>query len=101
MPTHITMLFCAAFAGPLMAAGPKAKLKPVFPGKRWQRRSPAQVGLDAAKLKVFQKLVGGRGCITRHGYLVHTCGAYDKPHDVASAVKPFYSFLLLKAVASL
>ena len=92
-------LLCTLLAGPLGAAAPKPNpKKPVFPGKQWLRRSPAAAGLDRVKLDAFRQIVGGRGCITRHGYLVHSWGAYDKPHDVASAVKPFYSFLLLKAV---
>jgi len=72
----------------------------VFPGKTWERRSPAEVGLDAAKLKAFREFVGGRGCIVRHGYLVESWGEYDRPHDVASALKPFYSYLMMQAVAS-
>ncbi len=69
----------------------------VFPQARWQRRTPASQGLDEAKLAQFQEFVGGRGCIVRHGYLVDSWGEYDQPHDVASAVKPFYSYLMLKA----
>ncbi len=68
-----------------------------FPGKEWIRKSPKDIGLNEAKLEEFKSIVGGRGCVVRDGYLVYSWGDYTKPHDVASAVKPFYSYLLLKA----
>ncbi|MEZ6148274.1 MAG: serine hydrolase [Planctomycetaceae bacterium] len=71
-----------------------------FPRKEWQSRSPEEVGLDAGKLEEFREFVGGRGCVVRHGYLVDSWGDYDRPHDIASAIKPFYSYLMLQAVAS-
>ena len=46
----------------------------VFPGKAWAKKTPAEVGLDARKLKQFSQFVGGRGCVVRHGYLVYTWG---------------------------
>jgi len=49
----------------LLAVRPAAA-QGVTPGKTWERRTPAQVGMDAAKLDAFAKYVGGRGCVTRH-----------------------------------
>ena len=71
---------------------------PVFPGKTWERRTPAEVALDAAKLDELAALVEGRGCVVRHGYLVYTWGDEAKSRDVASAVKPLISTLLAIAV---
>jgi CubicO group peptidase (beta-lactamase class C family) len=73
---------------------------PVFPGEQWQRRTPAEVGLETARLDEFRNIVGGRGCVVRDGYLAYCWGEYDRPHDVASALKPFYSYFLMQALAA-
>lgn len=72
--------------------------EPIFPGKTWAKKSPAEVGLDAEKLKAFSKFVGGRGCVIRHGYLVYSWGDVGRRADVASAAKVFYSHFLFKAL---
>jgi CubicO group peptidase (beta-lactamase class C family) len=71
---------------------------PVYPASDWERREPENVGLSIDKLKELAKLVGGRGCVVRHGYLVYTWGDPAKSGDIASAVKPVISTLLLMAV---
>ena len=55
-------LAAVAAAGTLPAA---PGVTPVFPGKTWQWKDPAQVGMDRAKLDEFARYVGGRGCIVR------------------------------------
>ncbi|NOZ85300.1 MAG: hypothetical protein GXP49_03370 [Deltaproteobacteria bacterium] len=70
----------------------------VFPGTDWETRTPAQVGLDKGKLDGIAGYLGGRGCITRHGYMVYTWGDYKRRGDVASAAKPWYSTFLFMAV---
>jgi len=72
--------------------------KVVFPGKTWETRRPAEVGLAVDQLKEFSQYVGGRGCVVRHGYLVYSWGDIGRRADVASACKPFYSHLLFKAL---
>jgi CubicO group peptidase (beta-lactamase class C family) len=87
----IPLLFCAL--------GVSAVSEPeVYPGEEWQLRQPEQVGLARAKLDALRDLVGGRGCVVRHGYLVYAWGDATKSADVASAVKPVISTLLLMAV---
>jgi CubicO group peptidase (beta-lactamase class C family) len=71
---------------------------PVFPDKDWEKRSPEELGLLADKLRALARLVGGRGCVVRHGYLVFTWGDVTKSGDIASAVKPIISTLLFLAV---
>jgi len=83
-----TLLFLSSIA---MAAG-------VYPGKAWTRKPPAEAGLDAARLKAFSDFVRGRGCVTRHGYMIYTWGDHKRRGDVASAAKPWYSHFLFKAV---
>ena len=80
-------------------AADESRVATVFPGKIWEQRPPAEMGLDAARLEEVRDFIGGRGCIVRNGYLVYAWGEYDRPHDIASALKPFYSYLLLQAVA--
>lgn len=71
---------------------------PVYPGAVWEIRLPEEVGLSSAKLKELSELVGGRGCVVRHGYMVYAWGDQSQSSDIASAVKPVISTLLLFAV---
>ena len=70
----------------------------VYPGKKWAVKKPAEVGLDAGKLKALSNYAGGFGCVVRHGYMVYVWGDASRRKDVASAVKPVYTHFLLKAV---
>lgn len=70
----------------------------VFPGAHWATRSPESEGLSLARLEELARLVGGRGCVVRHGYMVYSWGDQSKSSDVASAFKPVLSTLLLLAV---
>jgi CubicO group peptidase (beta-lactamase class C family) len=70
----------------------------VWPGKEWAWREPEASGLSAEKLDALRDLVGGRGCVVRHGYMVHSWGDQAKSGDVASAMKPVLSTLMLMAV---
>ena len=85
----------------LLAAATVARSEPVpavFPGRHWEVRQPAEVGLSVARLESLRSLVGGRGCVVRHGYLVYMWGDPSQSGDVASAVKPVISTLLFLAV---
>lgn len=92
----LTLLLC----GPVQLCGPASTVaaEAVFPGKTWATKAPAEVGLDAMKLAALSDYIGGRGCVVRHGYLVYRWGDISRRADVASAAKPFYSFLLFKAL---
>ena len=70
-----------------------------FPGASWQFKTPAEVGLDAAKLDEFANNLGGDGCIVRNGYMVRCWGNPALNKDWASAVKPILSTLLFFAVS--
>jgi len=72
--------------------------KAIYPGQTWDTRAPGEVGLRREKLDALSELVGGFGCVVRHGYLVYTWGDATRSMDVASAVKPVISTLLLFAV---
>lgn len=88
-----------AGAGVLFSWADSLSAEPsVFPGKTWTIKAPEQVGMDSAGLKAFSDLVGGRGCVVRHGCLVYTWGDANKRGDVASACKPWFSHFLFKAL---
>lgn len=70
----------------------------VFPSKTWQGRTPAEAGMDAAKLDAFAARVGGDGVIIQSGFLVKSWGNATARKDWASAAKPVLSTLLLLAV---
>ncbi len=70
----------------------------MFPDKSWKRLKPKEAGLSEEKLERLKNFVGGCGCVVRHGYLVYMWGDYTKSIDVASAVKPVISTLLLFAI---
>lgn len=82
-------------AEPMWAAAAPASSEP---GTHWQMRTPEEVGLARAKLDALRDLVGGRGCVVRKGYLTYTWGDVTEICDVASAVKPVITMLMLMAV---
>lgn len=69
-----------------------------WPGRTWETRTPEAVGLLPEKLDALRDLVGGRGCVVRHGFMVFSWGDQAKSSDVASAFKPLLSTLLFLAV---
>lgn len=68
------------------------------PGSAWTPAAPEEVGLRRNKLDELAALVQGRGCVVRHGLMAYSWGDQSKSADVASAVKPVISTLLLLAV---
>jgi len=88
---YVVFFLCSILAAP-------ATVAQVFPGQAWQRQSPDQVGLRTDKLEELSRLVGGRGCVIRFGYLIYSWGDISVSEDIASAVKPLISHLLLTAV---
>ncbi|HEV8620721.1 MAG TPA: serine hydrolase, partial [Nitrospiraceae bacterium] len=71
----------------------------------WPFKSPAELGLDGAKLDQFAAKVGGVGCIVKDGYMIKSWGdqTYKKASwkdlwDWGSAVKPVMSTMLFFAV---
>ncbi len=69
-----------------------------WPGTQWEACAPEAVGLSTEKLTALRDIVGGRGCVVRHGKMAFAWGEQSKSYDVASAVKPVISTLLLLAV---
>src|SRR5712664_3868418 len=98
-PLIMAMLFCGIVACPFAESVAHAgQPSSVFPGTDWVRKNPEEVGLSKAKLDALRDLVGGRGCVVRHDYLVYTWGDPNQSGDIASAVKPIISTLLFLAI---
>jgi CubicO group peptidase (beta-lactamase class C family) len=63
-----------------------------FPGERWAKAAPAEVGLDEAKLmqaRDYALTGGGSGYITRGGKLVMAWGDPAQRYDLKSSTKSF------------
>jgi hypothetical protein len=61
-----------------------------WPLPNWEQASPAEVGMDKAKLEEARKYAltgGGSGYITRHGKLVMSWGDLKKRYDLKSTTK--------------
>lgn len=69
-----------------------------FPGKSWEQREPASLGLNAAKLDQLSRQLGGRGCVVKDGYVVKAWGDQAQVSDVLSSAKPVLSTLLFFAI---
>ena len=41
--------------------------KAVYPGKRWEARTPGEAGVDVRKLKEMSDYAGGFRCVVRGG----------------------------------
>lgn len=70
----------------------------MFPSDEWQTRSAAEAGLDRAQLDEIERLLGGRGCVIRDGWVVKSWGEQDRVEDWASSAKPVLSTLLFFAI---
>lgn len=80
------------------AGNPAPIGSPRFPGAMWDVASPRSVGLDAEALGALARFVGGNGCVVRHGFLAFSWGDPTRSGDVASAMKPVLSLLLLVSI---
>jgi hypothetical protein len=69
-----------------------------FPGKSWEHRDPAPLGLNAALLDQLANELGGRGCVIKDGYVVKAWGDQSEVRDVLSSAKPVLSTLLFFAI---
>ena len=69
-----------------------------YPKRLWQTRKPSEVGLNSEKTDTIARLLAGRGCIIRHGYVVKVWGDQSQKGDWLSSSKPVFSTILFFAV---
>lgn len=68
-----------------------------WPAKEWNRATPAEVGMDSARLEAardYALSAEGSGYITRHGRLVLSWGDVRQRYDLKSSTKSFGSIAL-------
>ena len=85
----------------MLAANAMGEEPVTFPDVEWEVRTPAEVGLDVAKLQELSAMVGGAGAIVRNGYMVYTWGdqnARSPTQAWASASKAVVSTMLFFAI---
>ena len=70
-----------------------------FPDAKWETRQPAEVGFNTNRLEEFATFVGGHGCLTRFGTMVHTWGQHTNRIDIGSAAKPLYAHMVHATIA--
>ncbi len=98
MKKHLISSFIFCGLGLFAAEEKRPSENAVYPAAHWETREPERVGLSHAKLTALKELVGGRGCVVRHGCMVFSWGDQTKSYDVASAMKPVISTLLFIAI---
>ncbi|MFO1022354.1 MAG: DUF5060 domain-containing protein [Planctomycetales bacterium] len=84
--------------GTVFCRVPVLQAQVVFPGQEWERKTPEEVHADPQKLERLGKLLGGRGCVVKSGYVIHTWGDQSLRKDWLSSAKPVLSTLLFFAV---
>ncbi len=89
-----------AFAGPTASPASPSEAQ-VWPDAEWPAASPADVGMDAAKLaqaRDYALTGGGSGMIVRRGRLVLSWGDLRQRYDLKSTTKSFGSIALGLAI---
>jgi CubicO group peptidase (beta-lactamase class C family) len=71
----------------------------VFPSHEWQSAAPESAGMAAESLRELARNLGGRGCVVKHGFVLHEWGSQSEIGDWASSAKPVLSTLLWFAIA--
>jgi len=98
MPGHSSRRGSAWLLAFAVASASAHAAEPAFPGKSWQQKSAAELGLDPKRLEAVAAALGGRGCIVKDGFVVHQWGDQAQTGDWLSSAKPVLSTLLLFAV---
>ena len=86
-----------AYAGPGPFLHAQDSQSPVFPGKTWTERAPAELGLNTGKLQSARDYAltgGGSGMIVRGGYAVLRWGDQAQRYDLKSSTKSLGATLL-------
>ena len=93
------LVVCVLCAGAMIQSQQEGDgRQPAYPAEEWSIVAPHEVGLDADLLRQFAELVGGRGCVVRHGRMAYAWGDISRRGDVASAAKPVYAHFIINAV---
>jgi len=84
---HVALVYFALCGSSIAQAGDEGA---VFPGKHWQKRTAAEMGMDAellGKAREYALSGGGSGYVVRGGYLVASWGDPKRLYDLKSTTK--------------
>lgn len=101
-PFRLGLLWRAILAGATLGTGIRESHGAEFSAEKWSDATPAEVGLDAAKLNEARDYAltgGGSGRIIRHGKLVLSWGDQAQRYDLKSTTKSFGAAALGLAIA--
>lgn len=97
-----TRLLAAVTVATLLCAGDAQAAKHCAePGERWQRATPAEVGMDAAKVKAAVQHASARGTSSAVRVYRHGCLIAEDALNPERVSLPWQSFSLAKSVVSL
>ncbi len=96
--TNFRGLACLLVVGGTITSQAALSNSVVFPGRTWESREPAQLGLKADRLDELAALLGGRGCVIKNGYVVKVWGDQAQIEDWLSSAKPVLSTMLFFAI---
>jgi CubicO group peptidase (beta-lactamase class C family) len=97
IPTEVLYLLLIFLLTNSSIAEPSV-LERTYPGRVWQTKKPSEAGLNSEKIDAITRLLDGRGCIIRHGFVVKVWGDQSQKGDWLSSSKPVFSTLLFFAV---
>jgi hypothetical protein len=92
----LCFLLIVFFSGPSPAVSSFAER--TYPRQNWETREPSEVGLNPQKIDAIAEVLGGRGCVIRHGYTIKSWADQSKKGDWMSSSKPLFSTLLFFAI---
>ena len=97
---HLTRILCLLLSVLLThsSIAEPSELKRAYPRRTWQAKKPSEAGLNSVKIDTVARLLEGRGCIVRHGYIIKAWGNQSQKGDWLSSSKPVFSTLLFFAV---
>ena len=82
------MIRALLFLTVVMLTSTALQAEPVWPGREWERKSPAQAGMSPERLDeaaaYAQRFGGGSGCVIRDGFLVKEWGDPKALADIKS-----------------
>jgi CubicO group peptidase (beta-lactamase class C family) len=95
------LLLVAVVAALALPAGARAAKHCGEPGVRWQRATPAQVGMDAAKVEDAVQYASSRGTSSAVRVYRYGCLVAEDSVNPESVSAPWQSFSLAKSIVSL
>ena len=97
---QLTKIICFFLSALLIhsSTAESSEFERMYPKKVWQSKKPSEADLNSEKIDTIARLLGGRGCIIRRGFVVKSWGSLSQKGDWMSSSKPVFSTLLFFAI---